>query len=135
MSHACIGDAFLEHEALYSAQVTYATFGHLEPVPGTYRGWIVFINGVHGDQVAVDWEFDGMDACPGVFYEMSEWINEQCHEPGWIGDVIGSAATPGVYRLDGSYRRYKNGRGRFFGKVSKLFAREPTGADKPTVER
>ena len=82
------------------------TWGHLDPPPGTYPGWILFAHGTHGDLVVLDEDFT--DGCGGPWFydELLEFTGQQ------------SEQEEGVYRFVGTYTRFKNGKGRFRGKVT-----------------
>lgn len=120
MSGTDLASAFASHEARYAAQVIFDTFGHLEPKPNVYRGWIVFIHGTHGDVCAVDWDFGDVQACPGIYEDMNDWMFKQVEKPPWSGKRPGRAAEVGVYKFVGTYTRFKNGNGRFGGKITKV---------------
>lgn len=100
-----------QHEARYKAGVMHETWGHLEPKPGLYPGWLVFANGTCDDRIIIDWDFAGVNACPGVHFDVEAFIDEKCD---------GRASQTGVYRLDGTYRRFKNGKGRVAGRLRKI---------------
>lgn len=103
-----LADAFAPILAHQFAQVQHDTFGHLDAKPGAYSGHIMFALGCHGDIVLLNWEFEGVTSNPWIYQELQ----------GFIGAHIDKTDRPwGVWRFEGVYKRLKNGKVKFIGKV------------------
>ena len=99
-------EAFGPAEAKYKARVLAATFGHLAPKPmRTYQGQILFAYGEYGDIVPIKVSFDGLPDSPWFFEDMQDFICKRVKRQGQ------------VYRFVGTYRKGKDGEGRFCGRV------------------
>ena len=102
-----LADAFAPYESRWRAEVLAATFGHLYPKPGiNYKGEILFAWTAYGhEHVIVNAKFEGLDGSPELMEDMLDFISENTPEEGI------------VYRWRGTYRKFKNGRCRFSGKI------------------
>jgi hypothetical protein len=112
-----LAEAFAPAEDLYRSQVMHATWGHLAPQERKpYRGWIVFMCGCHGDIDIVDYYFKrGKTELSG-----SPWLYQQLHE--FIGKECMKREAQGViYRFEGTYMMFNNGRCRFSGKTKRVW--------------
>jgi hypothetical protein len=108
MSHACLADAFRQHEANYRAAVLADTWGHLAPHKNKkYKGYIVFAVGCcgsdHLNPTPLEIEFDDLDSSPWLYDALIELLQSLETEEG------------GVYRWDGTFRNYQ-----FIGDVRRL---------------
>lgn len=102
-------EVFASSEARHREIVFRDTWGHLDAKPGTtFDGYILFALGVHGDIVLLDWDFEGVQPNPWIYEEMTEYIGKQ---------VMKRNRSWGIWRFDGAYRVYKNGKAKFAGKV------------------
>lgn len=97
-------------------RVRHETFGHLAVEPGCapYPGTVLFIHGAYGDLSCVESEFPGVQDNPWFYGALQEYIWSRVK-----GDGVASEAGR-VYRFTGTYRMFKNGVGRFSGKVKKI---------------
>ncbi len=111
-----LADAFAPAEAAYAAQVVGATWGHLAPEPRrAYQGYIVFAHaGYGGAVVLLDASFVDLDDSPWLCEDMTEYVDAAVDR---TKDSRGS-----VFRFDGTYMKFKNGRCRFSGKLRRLQA-------------
>lgn len=96
------------------AEIQARTFGHLAPKPKVeHRGWIIFTLTAFGDTCIIDFEFNNLEASP--------WFNSDILT--YIGDYTDSLPDTknyGVYRYQGSYKKFKNGNCKFKGKVVEI---------------
>lgn len=93
-------------EAINSAIAMRETWGHLEPTPGRkYSGYILWTHGCHGDIAVINWKLEDLPGSPGFSYDLDEFIGQYNTEKGKI------------YRFIGSYKRFKNGKCRFYGNT------------------
>lgn len=94
------------------AVITAQTFGHLAPKPKTdYKGWILFTLTAFGDTCLIDFEFGDLDASP--------WFNIDCVE--YVADYTDKLKQDfGVFRWEGTYKKYKNGNCKFKGKFKEI---------------
>jgi len=89
--------------------VTNQTFGHLAPEHRkVYDGFIVFTYGEYGDIVVIKSDFKGLPDSPWFFDNMLDFVNKKAKKQGT------------VYKFVGTYMMFKNGRGRFSGKVKNV---------------
>lgn len=101
-------EAFAEHEARYKAAVMNSTWGHLAPKPRrVYRGEILFAHGEYRDLVVLRSNFKGLPDSP--------WFYEDLHN--FVADKASKRRSGAVLRFVGTYTMFKNGKGRFSGKV------------------
>lgn len=101
-----LADAFAGADADFKSRVMHSTWGHLAPEPRrVYPGVIVFAFSAYGDIVPITSDFKGLDDSPWFFDHMQEFIGKKALVRGTI------------YRFDGTYLMFKNGNGRFSGKV------------------
>jgi hypothetical protein len=104
-----LADAFAPAEARYRAQVVANTFGHLAPQPGkSYPGSIVFAQSEFGQLVPIRTDFEDLPDSPWFHNHLTDFVGDKATEPGQ------------VYRFDGHYRMYKNGKGKFTGTVKQV---------------
>jgi hypothetical protein len=123
--------AFAPAEAKYKAQVMWDTWGHLEPKPNTYRGWLLFMNGAHGDSTIIDWRFQNVESGPLMYDHINDFIGKFCDSKSRKVTRIAPDGTRyldlhqihrkvGVYLFVGYYTRFKNYNGRFTGKTQRI---------------
>jgi hypothetical protein len=99
-------DVYAERKA---ARVEKETWGHLAPEPGrAYPGTILFAEGEWGDLVLLRANFTDLPDSPWFYDALQEWQLDQATKPG------------GLYRFTGTYRRFRNGRHRFAGRVEEV---------------
>ncbi len=104
-----LADAIAPAEAANRARVLTATFGHLAPsVRKKYHGSIVFAHSEYGPLVPIRAEFKGLADSPWFFEHLNQFVSEQVTEPG------------AIYRFDGTYMVFKNGKPSFCGPVTRL---------------
>lgn len=108
-----LADAFAEHEDLARAQVQAATWGHLAPELGrAYAGTMLLAHGEYGYDglVPVRTRFEDLPDSPWFYDDLCEWLcdTQQRTEPGE------------VYRWVGTYRKFRNGRCRFTGRLRRV---------------
>lgn len=102
-------EAFAPAEAEYRRRVMHSTWGHLAPdLRRVYPGTIVFIHGDYRDVAIVTADFPGLSDSPWLYEQLHEFIHSRKTECG------------NIYRFTGSYMMFKNGRGRFSGKVVRI---------------
>lgn len=89
-----------------------ATFGHLAPEPHKkYKGTILFTHTAWGDIVLIEAIFHSL--------QMSPWLCEDCRD--YASEYIGTLKEDyGVYKFQGTYKKFKNGNFHFSGKPTKL---------------
>jgi hypothetical protein len=104
-------ESFAPAEHAYRSQVLAATWGHLAPEPRkAYTGYIVFTWASYGGSlVTIDANFEGLPDSPWLYEDMDQYVEDHALIEGT------------VYRFDGTYTKLKNGKGRFSGKVTKLY--------------
>jgi len=104
-----VSDAFGPVDAVNRAIVAANTWGHLAPEPRRpYPGYIVFTYGQWGDIIPIDAAFVGLPDSPWFYDDLCSFIDDR-------------AVTRGtIYRFDGSYMKYKNGKGCFRGTIRTL---------------
>lgn len=96
-------------QALDRARVLNVTFGHLKPRPRKkYRGTLVFTQSEFGQLVPIRAHFPDLPDSPWLFEHITEFVAEKAKEPGE------------VYRFDGTYMTFLNGRPSFSGTVTKV---------------
>lgn len=101
-----MADVFAPVLAAQRAQVMRETWGHLAPVPRRrYVGYILFAHGAYGDIVPIRANFHGLSDSPWFFSAMMDFLASRKTAPGR------------VYRFEGIFMAYKNGKSRFFGKT------------------
>ena len=99
-------DVFSERK---TRDVLQDTWGHLAPEVGRkYSGDILFTCASDGEIVAINYDFKGLDGGPWLYEDVNEFIGEKASDRGT------------VYRFTGTYRKCKNGRAIFSGKVKKV---------------
>lgn len=84
------------------------TWGHLDALPGDYPGHITFVLGCHGDITLLEWDFDKVESNPWIYIELNQFIGAFC---------VKTDREWGVWRFEGIYRRFKNGKSKFAGKT------------------
>lgn len=105
---------FAETDARYRAQVISEIFGHLAPKPrDVYSGTIVFAQGEYHDLCIVKNTID-VDDSPWFYGDLyGDYF--------WQKKIGGRKIEVGrVYLWTGTYRKFKNGKGRFSGKVTRI---------------
>lgn len=110
MSLADIADSI---DVINRARAVADAFGHLAPEPGrVYTGTMILAEGWYSSDglVPVRVEFDGLPASPWLYNDLGEWLcdTQQGTEPGQ------------VYRWAGTYRKFRNGRYRFTGRLRRV---------------
>ena len=109
MSAYTMAEAWAPAEAARKAAAMYETWGHLEPPPGKYRCWMLFAHGTYGDIVVLENAFEeNAQCCPGTYDDLQEYAGTTIEQRGF---------AEGLYEFTGYYQRFKNGKGRFVGKV------------------
>ncbi len=106
-----LDEAFAPIEAHYRAQIIGATFGHLAPKPKeVYEGTVLFAHGEYHDLCVIRSTINVDD---------SPWFYEDLHgDYFWKKKIAGKRIVTGrVYKWTGTYRKLKNGKGRFVGTV------------------
>lgn len=100
--------------SIYKTIQTEQTFGHLAPKPQTeYKGYILFTLTVFRDTCIIDFEFSDLDESPWFNTDVLEYIS------GYT-DALPESKNHGVYRYEGSYKKFKNGNHKFEGKVTEI---------------
>ena len=101
--------AFAPAEAAYRAKVLGATFGHLAPsVRKKYRGTIVFAQSEYGSLVPIRADFKNLPDSPWFFEHLNDFVAKRAAEAGT------------VYKFEGTYMVFKNGRPSFSGTVREV---------------
>lgn len=96
------------------AKVMRDTWGHLAPEVGrTYPGFVLFGHTAFGEHLVLDYDFKDLDGNPWTHEFIYGWAIEEvdrrfCHQ------------QLRLWRWQGTYRVYKNGRHRLMGKVRPL---------------
>ena len=91
-------------------EIQEETWGHLKAKPNTdVPGFFIFTNDVYGLIAVIDFEFD-VHCSPWLYQDTNDLINSYSHK----------TDRGGVYRFDGRYKVYKNGKRRFIGKFRQL---------------
>ena len=89
--------------------VMRGTWGHLAPEHRkVYHGEILFAFGEYGDIIPIRCNFEGLPDSPWFYDQMTDFIAEKSKDKGTI------------YRFEGTYMLFKNGKCRFSGKVNKV---------------
>ncbi|MFT4064379.1 hypothetical protein [Paraburkholderia sp.] len=103
-----MADVFAPVEARNRAIVMHNTWGHLAPEPRRiYRGEILFAHGEFGDLVVLRSKFRGLPDSPWFYEHLTDFASDKAFK-----------RRPGaVLRFEGTYTMFKNGNGRFSGKV------------------
>ena len=94
-------------------EVMQDTWGHLAPEPGTkYEGYLTFAHSDYSSQgsIIIEARFEGLDDSPWFFQDLNDYIADKTK------DEKGGA----VFRFDGTYKRFKNGRCQFSGVLYKI---------------
>jgi len=90
------------------------TFGHLAPKPKTeYKGYILFTLTAFGDTCIIDFEFNDLDESPWFNTDILNYISDYT-------DTLPETKNHGVYRYEGTYKKFKNGNHKFKGKVTEI---------------
>ena len=104
-----LAEAFAPAEARHRSQVMAATFGHLAPqVRKKYRGTILFTHSNYGQLVVIRADFKNLPDSPWLFEHLNDFVFERATERGK------------VYRFEGSYMLFKNGKPSFSGTVTEV---------------
>ena len=83
------------------------TWGHLAPEVGpVYEGFIVFTYTVHSEITIIDWEFGDLRGSPWFAEDLMSFVSSRIKD---------DAKHGGIWRFDGTFRRFKNGSSRFSG--------------------
>ena len=114
--------AFAEAEVVYRAKVMRDTWGHLDAKPRqTYSGYIIFALSEYPGDGSTVVKVDFGDDTPGGpwFYEdLHEFVDRKCHPP--YPRKSKGLAEGCIYRFDGTYMAFKNGKSRFSGKIKRV---------------
>lgn len=99
-----------ESEAKHRAAVMHATWGHLDPKPGTtYHGWVLAAFTEYKDVVVLADNFEGVSGGPLLYSEINR-----------LADEMTDAGKVGIYKFTGIYRINKSDKtknpGKFIGK-------------------
>jgi hypothetical protein len=95
----------------YKAIEITKTFGHLAPKPQTeFNGFILFTLTCFGDTCIIEFIFDGLKASPCLNVDILEFISSYTNN-------LPADKNYGVYRFEGSYKKFKNGNHKFRGQV------------------
>lgn len=108
-----LAEVFAEGEAINRAIVEVQTWGHLAPEPGrVYAGSMVLAYGCYGADglVPVRVEFEGLPDSSWFYDELCDWLCE----------TQARTEEGEVYRWAGTYRKFRNGRCRFTGKLRRV---------------
>lgn len=85
------------------------TWGHLAPEHRkVYHGEILFAFGEYGDIIPIRCNFKDLPDSPWFYDQMNDFIAEKSKDKG------------AIYRFEGTYMLFKNGKCRFSGKVNKV---------------
>lgn len=104
-----LAQAVAPAEAAHRAKVLAATFGHLAPsIRKKYRGVIVFTQSVFGQLVPIRADFKDLPDSPWFFEHLNDFVGERATEPGK------------VYKFEGTYMLFKNGKPSFSGNVTEV---------------
>lgn len=97
-----------------NAEMQAQTFGHLAPKPQTeYKGFILFTLTAFGDTCIIGFIFEGLEASPWFNTDILDYI-------GNYTDDLPENKDYGVYRFEGTYKKFKNGNHKFKGKVTEI---------------
>lgn len=108
MSLADVADSI---DAVNRARVEADTWGHLAPEPGrVYAGTMILAHGCYGRDglMPVRVEFEELPSSPWFYDDLCDWLCDQDTERGE------------VYRFAGTYRKFRNGRHRFTGRLRRV---------------
>jgi hypothetical protein len=108
-----LADVFAEGEAINRARVYADTWGHLAPEPcRAYTGTMILAHGEYAQDglVPVRTRFADLPDSPWFYDDLGEWLcdTQATTEPGE------------VYRWQGTYRKFRNGKFRFTGKLRRV---------------
>lgn len=104
-----LAEALAPAEAAHRSRVLTATFGYLAPsVRKKYRGSILFTQSDYGQYVPIKADFPDLPDSPWFFEHLNDFVCERAAEPGK------------VYRFDGTYMLFKNGKPSFSGSVTQV---------------
>ncbi len=104
-----LAEAMAPAEAAYQNRVLRGTFGHLAPsIRKKYRGSILFTQTEYGQLVPIRAAFSGLDDSPWFFDHLSSFVAENAIDAGV------------VYKFEGTYMVFKNGKPSFSGTVKVL---------------
>jgi len=102
-----MAEIFAVSDRAYKARVMASTWGHLAPEQQkVYKGTILFTCGDYGDITPIKCEFKDLEDSPWFFDDMSDFIYEKSKDR--QGKVL---------KFIGTYKKQKNGKGRFSGKI------------------
>lgn len=104
-----LADAFIPAEEEHRHRVMVSTWGHLIPKRGTpHKGFILFTIGEYGQITPIQSRFENVADSPWFWDHQQDYIYKE-----------GKKRPRGaVLRFDGHYVMFKNGKGRFTGKVT-----------------
>lgn len=98
----------------YKAIEIERTFGHLAPKPQVeHKGFILFTLTAFGDTCIIEFEFDKLEASPWFNTDILEHISNYT-------SCLPDTKNYGVYRFEGTYKKFKNGNHKFKGKISEI---------------
>ena len=101
-------------QAIAHVKQTEETFGHLKPKPQIeYGGYIIFIKTAFGDTCIIDFEFDNLTESPWFNNDVLDLITEYT-------DKLPKDKYFGVFKWNGSYKKFKNGNFKFKGNFSEI---------------
>ena len=82
------------------------TWGQFAPKTGVkYFGYIIVAQGYAGDEIIFDYNFDGLNGGPWLWEDVCKFAYDRPITP----------SKPALWRFDGWYKRFKNGRCQFGG--------------------
>lgn len=96
-------------------QVFNETWGHLRPEKGTdHPGTMIIALSSYNDQgvVVVEKKFPTLANSPWFYEAMNDYVLKIMYER--------KKRSPGIYTFTGCVRSYKNGKLKFFGKITKM---------------
>jgi len=106
-------EAFAPIEQHNKAVVMINTWGHLAPKrQKKHKGFVLFTCTAYGQTYNIDNEFETVEDSPFFFEDMENYIHNYSNEL--------PKNSYGIFKFEGHYIKFKNGNGRFTGKVTKI---------------
>jgi hypothetical protein len=92
-------------------RVARSTWGHLHAEHRKkYKGYIVFALTDYNESIVIKYNFKGLSDSPWLAQHLGDYAARQCFD-------LARKRHSGVYRFDGTYMVYYNGKPNFSGKV------------------
>lgn len=105
MAKNWLQEAMAPIQAVNREIVKNETWGYLAPESRRkYYGWVLVAVGCYGDTIVVNDQFEGLANSPWQYEDLQEFVGKAT-----------SGFDVGIYRFDGWYKRFKNGRCQFGG--------------------